>query len=403
MTNDPFTRWNLTPIINVSGTMTSIGASRVPSEVRESVDFILSSFVNINEFQSKAGMVISRLTGAEAGCVTASSAAALTQTVAACFTGDNLAKIESLPDIVGERRVLLPMGHMVNYGAPVGQALKLAGADVVLIGTAAACEIWHLEAALEQGAAAAVYVISHHTVRENEIPLDLFINCCRHYGVPTIVDVASEYDLTGPIALGADIAIYSGHKMFCGVTSGIVAGKSNLIKATYLQHLGIGRVMKAGKESIAGAIAALERWEKLDHVAIQKSEESIAEFWLKSFSDLPGILVSTCPDWTGNPIIRICIKVDPKNAGFHAWELSAQLASRNPSIVVREDLIERQEIYLDPCNVTLQEAEAVVSAIQEEACRFRDLGSGCKQSWSEVKQGRQQAIQSWSGSGNATR
>ncbi|MCY4327267.1 MAG: hypothetical protein OXC53_06735, partial [Rhodobacteraceae bacterium] len=175
MMDDPFERWRLTPVINVTGTKTGIGASRVAAETRALVDQIMSSFVDMDELQTRAGAVIARITGAEAGCITACSAAAMTQTVAACLTGADLARIEMLPQTDKERRVLLPMSHMVNYGAPVDQAIRLAGAHVVPVGTAATCEEWHLRAALERGAAAAMYVVSHHTVRENELPMDLFI------------------------------------------------------------------------------------------------------------------------------------------------------------------------------------------------------------------------------------
>ena len=397
MTNDPFERWGLTPVINASGTMTSIGASRVPTEIRALVDGILGSFVGMDELQARAASVITRLTGAEAGCVTSCSAAAMTQAVAAVLTGSDLAKIEALPTVGGERRVLLPMGHMVNYGAPVDQAIRLAGAEVVPLGTAAACETWHLKAALEQGAAAAMYVVSHHTVRENEIPMDVFIELCSDHGVPVIVDMASEYDLTGPIALGASAVIYSGHKFLSGVTSGIVAGKSDLIRATYLQHRGIGRTMKAGKESIAGAMAALELWEQRDHAAAKAEEDARVAIWMDELEGLDGCTLSRHEDWTGNPITRVLVRVDPDTAGFNAWELADRLGERSPRIVVRDDLIERQEIYLDPCNLTDAEAAEVAAAIIEETARFRRAGDGRRTSWSDVKRASETSAMSWSG------
>ena len=295
MTDDPFARWNLTPVINASGTMTSLGASRVAPETRALVDRILASFVSMDELQARAGGIIARLTGAEAGCVTACSAAAMTQAVAACLTGADLARIEAMPRTEGERRVVLPMGHMINYGAPVDQAIRLAGAEVVPIGTAATCEIWHLRRALEAGAAAALYVVSHHTVRENELPLDVFIALCREHGVPAIVDMASEYDLTGPIALGASVAIYSGHKFLSGVTSGIVAGSADLVRAIYLQHRGIGRTMKVGKEGVVGAMAALELWEARDHEAERAAEEARTDLWMAKLAGIPGFApVASC-------------------------------------------------------------------------------------------------------------
>jgi len=389
MKDDPFKRWNLTPVINAAGTMTSIGASRVPAQTRAVVDRILDSFVNMDELQQQAGHIIARLTGAQAGCITGCSAAALTQTVAACLSGTNIARIESLPTTTGENRVLLPMGHMVNYGAPVEQAIRLAGAEVVPVGSAATCETWHLREALERGAVAAMYVVSHHTVRENELPMDFFIGLCRVYDLPAIVDMASEYDLRGPIALGASAAIYSGHKFLSGVTSGIVAGTSELVHATYLQHRGIGRTMKAGKESVVGAMAALELWELRDPKAIRDAEQARINRWSEALSEIPGLIVTPQQDWTGNPITRLKLTIEPDAAGFYAWELVAQLMQRSPHIVVRDDLVEHQQIFLDPCNVTDEECVEVALAIQEESRLLREQGIGRRTSWSEVKRARE--------------
>lgn len=402
MTDDPFKRWNLTPVINAAGTMTSIGASKVPAEIRTLVNQILESFVNMDQLQQCASKVIARLCGAEAGCVTGCSAAALTQTVAACLTGTNIARIEELPATTGENRVILSMGHMINYGAPVDQAIRLTGADLVPIGTAATCEIWHLREALERGAVAAVYVVSHHTVRENELPLDIFIQTCQGYDVPVIVDMASEYDLRGPVALGAAAAIYSGHKFLTGVTSGIVAGRSDLVRATYLQHRGIGRTMKAGKEAVVGAMAALELWESRCHAALQDAEQARVANWCAALSDLAGLSVSTHDDWTGNPITRLKIKVEPEFAEFNAWELVTQLHKRTPQIVVRDDLMEHQEIYLDPCNLTDEESNVVADAIREEYQSIRAGELGCRISWSDYKRARDTAANAWLDNSDAT-
>ena len=160
---DPFDRWDLTPVINVSGTMTSIGASRVHSEVIEVVSKILDRFVSMDELQSRASGVIAKATGAEAGCVTGCSASAVTQGVAAAITGCDLAAIEDLPDPgAHENRVVIQRAHMINYGAPVDQAIALAGAQVVPLGTSAQCEIWHLHKALEQGCGDQPIEARHH-------------------------------------------------------------------------------------------------------------------------------------------------------------------------------------------------------------------------------------------------
>ena len=60
----------LSPIINVAGTMTALGASIMVPEAVVAMAEIAPEFVRIEELQRNASRVITRLTGAEAGCVT---------------------------------------------------------------------------------------------------------------------------------------------------------------------------------------------------------------------------------------------------------------------------------------------------------------------------------------------
>src|SRR6185503_14884046 len=117
---------------------------------------------------------------------------------------------------------------------------------------------FHVAAALSPRTAAGLYVVSHHTAQSGQIGLRRFVATCHAAGVPVIVDMAAEYDLTGAFALGADLAIWSAHKVLGGPTAGIVAGRRDLVRAAWLQNRGIGRAMKVGKEGIAGAVAALD-------------------------------------------------------------------------------------------------------------------------------------------------
>jgi L-seryl-tRNA(Ser) seleniumtransferase len=386
---DVLARWGLGEVINAAGTMTSIGASRILPEVMEEMAAISRRFVRIEDLQRLASREIARATGAEAGVVTGSSAAALTLACAAAITGDDLAAIEALPATGGRaRRIAVQMGHMVNYGAPVPQGIALSGAEVVPLGTAALCETYHLDAALASGLAAVVHIVSHHTVREGELPLDLVVERCARQGVPVIVDMASEYDLTGPVALGADAVIHSGHKFLGGPTTGIVAGRAAMIRAIALQSRGIGRTMKIGKEGILGVVAALAAWSVRDHAGARHREEAIVAGWTRALGDLPGLAVSRHDDWTGNPITRLELRLDPPRAGLFAWELAARLLEGPPHIAVRDDLAEQQRLYLDPCNLTDAEAETVAHAIRTTLDAARGASDGCRLSWSEIKRRR---------------
>lgn len=251
----------LRPVINVSGTMTSLGASIVVPEAIAAMTAILPQFVEVDDLQRKASAVIARLCGSEAGFVTASCSAGITLAIAGAMTGDDLYAVEQLPDASNlQDEVVIMMGHMVSYGAPVDQAIRLAGATPVVVGQATSARAYQLAGAITERTAAALYVVSHHTVQYGLLPLDEFAAVCHEHGVPVIVDAASEYDLRGFLEAGADIVLYSSHKFLGGPTGGIVAGRKDLVRAAFIQNGGIGRGMKIGKESVLGTMAALEAW-----------------------------------------------------------------------------------------------------------------------------------------------
>jgi L-seryl-tRNA(Ser) seleniumtransferase len=354
----------LRPVINVSGTMTFLGASIVVPEAIEAMARVLPQFVEIGDLQRKASAAIARLTGAEAGTVTASTASGITVAIAACMTGADLARIEQLPDARGmKHEVPLQRGHMVNYGAPVEQAVRLAGATVRPFGGATDARPYQLAAMLSEQTAAALYVVSHHCVDYGQIPLDLFCAICHERCVPVIVDAASEYDLRGFLAAGADVVIYSGHKFLGGPTTGIIAGRKDLVRAAYLQNFGIGRGMKVGKESIVGLIATLEAWEKRDHAAVRAREDRHLALWRACLEGRPGVRAEILPDPTDNPLDRLRVHIDAAAAGVTAWDLATALAAGDPPVIVRDHHAENGFFDMDPCNLHDGEAEIVADRL----------------------------------------
>ncbi|AJD45074.1 aminotransferase class V-fold PLP-dependent enzyme [Rhizobium sp. SEMIA 4085] len=367
MSDDIRASIGLRPVINVSGTMTSLGASIVVPEAIAAMSSILPQFVEINDLQRKASAVIARLTGAEAGFVTASCSAGISLAVAGAITGNNLLAIEKLPNVTPEKNeVLVQTGHVVSYGAPVDQAIRLAGAKAVLIGQATSTHRFHMENAITERTAAAVYVVSHHVVDYGLLNLKEFVEIAHAKGVPVIVDAASEYDLRVFLEQGADIALYSGHKFLGGPTSGIVAGKKELVRNAFLQNMGIGRGMKVGKESIFGAMAALEAWEMRDHTGIRERETGYLNLWKRMLDDRPGVTALIEPDPTKNPLDRLRVILKPEEAHITAWDLADALARGTPPIIVRDHEVEHQYFYLDPCNLHPGQEKIVASRLAEE-------------------------------------
>ncbi|HTO85886.1 MAG TPA: hypothetical protein VMQ73_26940 [Methylomirabilota bacterium] len=370
--SDIRTQFGLRRIINVSGTMTSLGASIVVPEAVETIHGLLTEFVEINELHRRASEAIARATGAEAGCITASCSSGISIAVAGCMTGADLARIEQLPDTTGMKdEILIQVGHLVHYGAPIEQAIRLTGAECVPVGQATYARPYHLIGKMTERTAAAVYVVSHHAVQYEQIGLAEFCDICRTRGVPVIVDAASEYDLRGFLAKGADLVGYSAQKFLGGPTAGIVAGRKDLVRAAFLQNCGIGRGMKVGKEGIAGAIAALDAWGKRDHAAVRARESGYLKLWLERLGGIPGLKASIVPDPTGNPLDRLMLQVVPEEAGTTAWALAAALAAGEPPIIVRDHEVEHGYFLLDPCNLHAGEAEVVADRIGAVARTIR--------------------------------
>lgn len=358
-------------VVNVAGTMTGLGASVAPApEVSRETAAATERFVDMHELQALASTTITELTGAEAGCLTASAGAGISLAVAACITGLDPARVEALPLNPGPKSgVAVQMGHLCEYGSSITTGVALAGANVRVAGTATLCKDFQLSAVLDENTAAALYVVSHHVVHYGQIPFERFARLAHEKGVPVIVDAASEYDLRGFIEKGADLVIYSGHKFLGGPTSGIIAGRRDLVRACYLQNIGIGRGMKIGKESIMGAIAAMRAWMKRDHAAIRARETAALELWRKALSDLPGISAYRVPDPTGNPLERLQVDVDPEKAGAGAPVITAALGRRDPAIIVRGHEAELGYFQLDPCNLLPGHAELVAAALRDEISR----------------------------------
>lgn len=396
MPTDIRARLGLRPIINVSGTMTSLGASIVPPSVVEAVAAVLPQFVEIEDLQKKASAVIARLCDTEAGFVTASCSAAISLAVAGAMTGSDLLAIERLPDTTGLKdEVLIMTGHMVSYGAPVAQGIALTGAKVVPVGQATQARRYQLEGSIGPRTAAAVYVVSHHTVQYGLIPLDEFCAVCHAHGVPVIVDAASEYDLKGFLAQGADVALYSSHKFLGGPTGGIVAGKKPLVRAAYLQNGGIGRGMKVGKEGMVGTIAALEAWETRDHAGIRALETSYLELWTRTLAGRDGVHVTLEPDPTFNPLDRIKVAIDPKAAHITAWDLADALAAGSPPVIVRDHEVEHGFFYMDPCNLHPGEAQVAADRLVEELEKARRSNEVIATPLERRRNRRAEAAQRW--------
>ena len=355
-------------IVNVSGTMTALGASSVSDEVIQQMANVLPKFVDMVALQQEASRVIHRVIGAESGIITACSAAGIAICVAASMTGTNMAKVEQLPDTSRMKdEVILQRGHSIWFGGSIPQMVRISGAKVIEVGDATRAGAYQMEGTINDQTAAALYVVSHHTVQYGLIDLETFSRVAHSHGIPVIVDAASESNMRVFFDRGADLVCYSGHKFLAGPTSGIIAGRSDLVKAClFHQYHGIGRAMKVGKESIVGAIAALERWERLDHAAVLAHQEQILATFTEGLFGIAGVTLSLEPDPAESPTERVRVSVLAREVGLEAFEIANELKLGTPAVYVRDnETIDGGYFFLDPTCCTLDQARLVVDQIKE--------------------------------------
>jgi L-seryl-tRNA(Ser) seleniumtransferase len=107
------------------------------------------------ELNARAGEHIARLVGVEAAHVTSGSAGGLLLAAAACIAGTDPERIQRLPDSTGMREeIVIQRCDRIHYD----QALRTAGARLVLVGDAERCSPAEIEAALGARTAALVYI-----------------------------------------------------------------------------------------------------------------------------------------------------------------------------------------------------------------------------------------------------
>lgn len=360
-------RYGLTRLINARGPFTPAGVSRSDGRVGRAVAEALAGFVVMEELSELADRTLARVTGAEAGTVVHCTSSAITLAVAAAMTGESVERIAALPDTGGlPARVVLPAGHAVDYGHPLVQDIRLAGATPVLSGSDSACTVEELEKDLAHPGTACLVLVSSRLTRGARVPLTEAVAAAHRRGVPAVVDGAAQDFRVGELlAAGADLVLVSGQKYLGGPTAGLVVGRAEAVRAVRAQGKGIGRAMKASKESIVGTLAALEARQELDVSAwARRQEEKVARFCARAAA-LPGLTAHPVPDPTGLPFPRAVLRVDAARAGSDASALAVALRSGDPQIWLYTDRQDDGELALELVPLTDEEIDVILNRVTE--------------------------------------
>jgi uncharacterized pyridoxal phosphate-dependent enzyme len=328
----PYRALGVRPLINARGTVTIVGASRVPPEVKQAMDAATREYVQIDELMESVGRRLAQLTGAPWGIVTSGASAALTVATAGCITGGDPDKMAQLPDLRGLKdEVVVPRYSRTAYD----HAVRAAGATVVEVETVA-----ELEAALGPRSAM-VMVLAGRRSQQGPLSLSDIAGVAGPRGVPILVDAAAD-ELVVPnpyLSQGADLVAYSGGKCLRGPQcAGLLLGGEGLVRAAWINsapHHGVGRGYKVGREEILGMLAAVEAWMKRDHAADQRTWNAWLEHIAVKVAEVPGVTSTILqPEGLSNRTPTLRVEWDPAVIPLTGHEVETLLWDGEPRVAV---------------------------------------------------------------------
>lgn len=390
-----YEEFGVTPIINVSGSVTRLGGAPMPDEVLKAFEEAARECVPLEELQGAASEFIAKTTGTDAGIVTAGAAAAGTLGAAAILTGYDLGKMEKLPHCCGiSNEFVVAREQRQGYD----HAIRAAGAKLVEVGfneiTANAgvrrTEAWEYEAAFGENTVGVLYVYGSGS----RPPLKDVVEVAHRHALPVLVDAAGELppkdNLKAIPATGADLVAFSGGKSIRGPQStGILCGNRDLIASAMVQMLdmddhpelwnppklvdkkllggiprhGIGRGFKVSKEEIIALLAALRLFVSGEYENEIPAARSRLERIADKLCDCPaGCSIIEKPE--ALPLMEISI--DETALGRSAMEICRRLRAGAPPIYVGHGELYAGKLSINPLHLDDQRAETLAKRLLEE-------------------------------------
>jgi len=356
------------PAISASGATTMYGGTKLRTEVMEAMNTAARVMVNMDELNKKAGDVLAKHAGAEAGLVASGSAGGLVLQAAAVIAGNDPIKMRRLPDTTGmKNEIVIQNVHRFPYD----QCYRAVGAKLVGVGDYLRTLPEEMEGAINEKTAAIAYLDAQF-VSPRAMPLEQVVEIAHRHDLPVIVDAANmlppRANLKRYPAAGADLTIFSGGKGLKGPQgSSILVGRADLIEAAYANaapHQAIGRGMKVTKEEIIGLVHALDLFMEEDEDAEMKQYRNLAQQAVDALIEIPGLDVSLehDRDWL---IPAAVFKFTKKWRGPSREQVIKGMTSGDPPIYLHW-LAGPDTLAVDPTNLDEEEMRIVIRRLREE-------------------------------------
>jgi uncharacterized pyridoxal phosphate-dependent enzyme len=286
------------------------------------------------------------------------------------MAGSDPVRVKQLPDTTGMRNeIIIQKCQRFQYD----QALRLAGATLIEVGTATECTPAEIEARIGDRTAALIFVVST-SLGSRGVTIEEIAALAKRHNIPLIVDAASTLPpsshLTRWTDKGADLVIFSGGKGIRGPQgSGLLLGRRDLIQAAAANgapNASVGRPSKVSKEDIVGLVTALEIFLKADHPDEWDRHAKEARHMADAVEGLPGVSVRIEDDdaiWTAPTVL---VELDEQITALTPAGVRKSLLEGEPPIMAR---VMRQWLLIDPHCMYGDDYQVVARRLREELAR----------------------------------
>ncbi|HEY87909.1 MAG TPA: L-seryl-tRNA(Sec) selenium transferase [Dehalococcoidia bacterium] len=260
---------SLRPVINATGVIlhTNLGRAPLSQEAIVAMDATAKGYCNL-EFDLDSGTrgsrhshiehILCQLTGAEAALVVNNNASAV---------------LLALTALARKKEVIVSRGQAVEIGGGfrIPEVMRQSGAKLVEVGTTNCTYLADYEQAINPRTAALIRVHSSNFKLLGftySVTLEELVALGHRYHLPVFDDLGSgclldttkfgldpEPMVQQSIALGVELALFSGDKLLGGPQAGIIVGKKHIIDK--LKRHPLVRAVRIDKIRLAGLSATL--------------------------------------------------------------------------------------------------------------------------------------------------
>ena len=334
------------PVVNATGSVTLLGGSTPLPEVKEAMAAADGAYIPLIELEQAVGDRVAELVGVPAAYITSGAGSALTLATAAYMAGADDDLIQQLPDTTGMKdEIVIQRRQRYWYD----RCLELAGAKLVDAGDHNGTTADDIRAAItDQTCAIHVPMMEQSPTDPNVVPLEEVIEIGKDAGVYISVDAAGQiYPLENfgkYVRMGADFQCVAAKYMGAPQSTGLALGTEEIIDAISRHSFvgyesrrirGVGRPHKVDRQEMMGALAAVERWFRIDHEdrLAQAEQESMAI--INELRDVPGVNASLIDNIVAHQPFGVTVGLDADVVGFDNEALVMKLRELDPPIWTR--------------------------------------------------------------------